>query len=78
MMVLFIVLPLALIVVGVALWAFLWMVRSGQMDDLDTPPIRMLFDDEVAPRRLDDEHDDETGDPPGDSPASVNRPDLRA
>lgn len=46
MMVLFIVLPLALIVAGLALWAFIWTVRSGQMDDLDTPPIRMLFDDD--------------------------------
>lgn len=74
MMVLFIVLPLALIVVGIALWAFIWMVRSGQMDDLDTPPIRMLFDDEVPARRLDDEAE-QSGAEPSDPD---HRPDPRA
>lgn len=71
MMVLFIVLPLALIVVGIALWAFIWVVRSGQMDDLDTPPIRMLFDDEVPPRPLDDPEQPASHDPD-------DRPDRRA
>lgn len=27
--------------------AFLWAVKSGQMDDRYTPSIRMLFDDEL-------------------------------
>ena len=45
MQVLFIVLPLALVMAGVALAAFLWSVRSGQLDDLDTPQIRAVFDD---------------------------------
>ena len=43
--VLFIVLPLALVVVGVAVFAFVWSARSGQMDDLETPAVRMLHDD---------------------------------
>ncbi|MBP6774531.1 MAG: cbb3-type cytochrome oxidase assembly protein CcoS [Gemmatimonadaceae bacterium] len=45
MSVLFIVLPLALVVVGVAVFAFVWSARSGQMDDLETPAVRMLHDD---------------------------------
>lgn len=28
------------------LGAFIWAVRSGQFDDTETPPIRMLFDDD--------------------------------
>jgi cbb3-type cytochrome oxidase maturation protein len=32
---------------GVA--AFLWAARRGQLDDLETPPLRMLLDDDVAP-----------------------------
>lgn len=28
--------------------AFIWAVRSGQMDDKYTPSVRMLFDDEAA------------------------------
>ena len=43
MAVLFIVLPIAIIMAGVALAAFLICARRGQFDDLDTPPQRMLF-----------------------------------
>jgi cbb3-type cytochrome oxidase maturation protein len=43
---LFIVLPLALLVVSGAVAAFTWVVRSGQLDDLDTPPRRILYDDD--------------------------------
>ncbi len=46
MSVLFIVVPLALVIVGVALAGYLWAVRSGQMDDLETPGLRVLRDDE--------------------------------
>jgi len=43
--VIYILLPVALLFAGVALWAFIRMVRAGQYDDLDTPAIRMLHDD---------------------------------
>ena len=45
--VIYIVLPLALLVVGAAVVGFIWSARSGQMDDLETPAIRMLHDDEA-------------------------------
>ena len=45
MSVLYLVLPLALVIVAVAVVAYVWATRSGQMDDLDTPAIRMLHDD---------------------------------
>ena len=45
MTVLYLVLPLALIVVAVAVWAFVWATRRGQFDDLETPAIRALHDD---------------------------------
>ena len=53
MAVLYIVLPLALIIAAAAVGAFIWMVRGGQMDDLDSPAVRMLYDDadSVGPRR---------------------------
>ena len=50
MSVLYIVLPLAIVMAGVALTAFILSVRKGQFDDLDTPPLRMLFDDEPTDR----------------------------
>ena len=45
MSVLYIVLPLALLVVLIAVVAFVWATRHGQFDDLDTPAVRMLHDD---------------------------------
>ncbi len=48
MSVLFIVVPLALIVVLIAVVAYIWSVRGGQFDDLDTPPVRMLHDDDAS------------------------------
>ncbi|MCC6243621.1 MAG: cbb3-type cytochrome oxidase assembly protein CcoS [Gemmatimonadaceae bacterium] len=45
MSVLYIVLPLALVIVAGAVFAFVWSARSGQMDDLETPAVRMLHDD---------------------------------
>lgn len=46
MSVIFIVLPLALLAAIAAVAAFIWSARDGQMDDLDTPSIRMLLDDD--------------------------------
>jgi cbb3-type cytochrome oxidase maturation protein len=46
MSVLYILIPAALILGLGFLAAFLWMLHRGQLDDLETPPVRMLFDDE--------------------------------
>ena len=46
MSVLYIVVPLALFIVAVAVGAFVWAANRGQFDDLDTPAMRMLHDDE--------------------------------
>jgi cbb3-type cytochrome oxidase maturation protein len=45
MSVIFIVVPLATLVVLVAVIAFAVSARRGQFDDLDTPALRMLHDD---------------------------------
>ncbi|HEX6275777.1 MAG TPA: cbb3-type cytochrome oxidase assembly protein CcoS [Polyangiaceae bacterium] len=56
MTVLFVVLPLAVLFSGVAVGAFLWATGSGQLDDLETPPLRVLRDGETAgDRRANDE-----------------------
>lgn len=45
----FVALPVALLVGGAALAAFVWAARDDQFEDLDTPPQRAIFDDlEVA------------------------------
>ena len=50
MSILYVLIPLALLVLGVAVWAFFWAVGSGQFDDLDTPAVRILMDDDSAPK----------------------------
>jgi cbb3-type cytochrome oxidase maturation protein len=50
MSVILIVLPLALVMAGLAVWGFVRAVRSGQYDDLDTPALRVLSDDTVEGR----------------------------
>jgi cbb3-type cytochrome oxidase maturation protein len=39
--------PLALLLGGMALAAFIWAMRSGQYDDLDGAAARILFDDDL-------------------------------
>ncbi|MEX1362852.1 MAG: cbb3-type cytochrome oxidase assembly protein CcoS [Nannocystaceae bacterium] len=43
--VLYFLIPLALVVVALAIAAFRWALASGQFDDLDTPSVRVLTDD---------------------------------
>lgn len=46
--------PLAILLVGVAVGAFLWALRRNQFDDLDSPSWRVIFDDR---ERREDDHD---------------------
>lgn len=41
----YVALPVALLVGGAALAAFVWAARDDQFEDLDTPPKRAIFDD---------------------------------
>jgi len=43
----FVLLPLALLIAAIAVGFFIWAAKSGQFDDLDTPAVRMLFDEEA-------------------------------
>ena len=72
MPVLAIVIPLALLIAIAAVIAFIWVVRSGQLDDLETPPLRVLFDDEPAAPRAD------TALPTDDDPDSGPSPEARS
>jgi cbb3-type cytochrome oxidase maturation protein len=46
MNILLLLIPIALLLGGVGLAAFLWALRSGQFDDLDGAAHRILIDDE--------------------------------
>ncbi|MDR2306537.1 MAG: cbb3-type cytochrome oxidase assembly protein CcoS [Paucimonas sp.] len=43
---LYIMIPAALLLVGVAVYIFFWAVDSGQYDDLESPAHSILFDDQ--------------------------------
>lgn len=49
MNILYLLIPLALLLLGVAVWVFFWAVGSGQFDDLDTPAMRIVMDDDSKP-----------------------------
>jgi cbb3-type cytochrome oxidase maturation protein len=44
--ILYLLIPLALILMVVAIAAFLWAIRSGQFEDLEGPAHRILMDDD--------------------------------
>lgn len=46
MTILYLLIPLALVVMGIAVWAFVWAVKSGQFDDMEGPAHRILMDDD--------------------------------
>jgi cbb3-type cytochrome oxidase maturation protein len=45
--ILFVMIPLALMLLAAAIWCFFWAVRSGQFDDLETQGSLVLFDDDT-------------------------------
>ena len=47
MSVLFVVSPVSLLLAATAVGLFVWATRDGQFDDLETPAMRALFDDET-------------------------------
>ena len=49
MNILLLLIPLSLVLLGAAVWMFLWAVRRGQFEDLDTPALDILRDDDQAP-----------------------------
>ncbi|MCD5993038.1 cbb3-type cytochrome oxidase assembly protein CcoS [Pseudomonas sp. CDFA 602] len=54
---LYIMIPVALVLVVLAIYVFFWAVDSGQYDDLDGPAHSILFDEQApdhqsAPRNL--------------------------
>jgi len=43
-MIVILLLPLALLLAGGFVIAYIWTVKTGQMDDIDTPPHRILIE----------------------------------
>ena len=46
MEIVFLLVPLALVLVVIIVWVFLWAVRSDQFEDLEGPAHRILMDED--------------------------------
>ena len=49
MNILLLLVPISVILLGIAIAALVWAVRHGQYDDLDTPAIAILVDETSPP-----------------------------
>ena len=58
MSILYLLIPLSLILLGLAVWAFFWAVRHDQFEDLEGPAHRILFDDDDPPGEAPRRHGD--------------------
>jgi cbb3-type cytochrome oxidase maturation protein len=55
MEILFLLIPLALLLVALGVWAFFWAVGSGQFDDLDSPGWSVLTDEQKPDMKKDED-----------------------
>lgn len=46
---LYLLIPASVVLAVIALALFIWAIHSGQFDDLETPAIRILFEDGTQP-----------------------------
>lgn len=47
MSIIYVLIPLAIIIVGIAIGIFFWAVKSNQFDDLERQGYSILFDDDI-------------------------------
>jgi cbb3-type cytochrome oxidase maturation protein len=51
--ILYLLIPLGLVLMVIMVAAFFWAAKSGQFDDLETPAVQILLDDDTKPVRHD-------------------------
>lgn len=50
MSIIYLMIPLALVLVGLAVWALVWAIRSGQFDELESQGWTPVLDDDERPQ----------------------------
>ena len=55
MTMLYVLIPLAVLLLAVAVWAMLWAIRTGQFDDLDSQGWSVVLDDDQKPPPFEDD-----------------------
>jgi len=54
MSMLYVLIPLAVVLLAVAVWALLWAIKNGQFDDLETHGWSVVLDDDQKPPAVED------------------------
>jgi cbb3-type cytochrome oxidase maturation protein len=60
--ILFLLIPLGLLLLGLAVAAFFWATKSGQFDDLESPAWSVVMDDDRAPDSVNRRNKDDAAD----------------
>lgn len=55
MSILYVLIPLALVLLALAVWALLWAIRNGQFDDLETHGWSVVLDDDQKPPPMEED-----------------------
>jgi cbb3-type cytochrome oxidase maturation protein len=63
MSMLYVLIPLALMLLAAAAWALIWAIRSGQFDDLESHGWSVVLDDDQRPPPEPESPDPELPDP---------------
>lgn len=69
--------PISVVLLGIAIWAFVWAVRRGQFDDLETPALDILVEDAPAAEAVQPSQAADAAAPSRDAAADVRDPDGR-
>lgn len=55
MTMLYVLIPLAVVLLAVAVWAMLWAIKTGQFDDLDSHGWSVVLDDDQKPPPIEED-----------------------
>ena len=55
MTMLYVLIPLAIVLLAIAVWALLWAIRTGQFDDLESHGWSVVLDDDQKPPPVEDD-----------------------
>lgn len=52
MKIIFFLVPIGLVMLGLAIWAFIWAVNNNQFEDMDSEAQQILYDDKKERQAL--------------------------
>lgn len=55
MSMLYVLIPLAVLLLAIAVWALMWAIKTGQFDDLESHGWSVVLDDDTKPPAVEDD-----------------------